>query len=122
MKTENQKTEAKTPAFKRCQWRLVRLILMIKIRLPKTPSYEPGNRVNSDRLAFESNLTTGMILKEFVCMGITTTKQVDGIMCFGHTEIWRCERDGGDFDGATWHGDVFFPHGVLPNMEVSRAH
>jgi hypothetical protein len=91
---------------------------IMNIRLPKTPSYEPGNRVNADRLAFECNRTTGMILKEFVGIGTTTTQHVEGTMCFGHTEVWRCERNGGDFDGATWQGDVFFPHGSLPNVQA----
>ena len=86
----------------------------MKIHLPTRPNYEAGNQVSADRLAYENNRTTGMTLKEFVCMGVTATQVIGGIEYFGHTEIWLCERIGGDFDGATWSGDVFFPHGILP--------
>ena len=86
----------------------------MKIRLPATPSYEAGNQVSADLLAYENNRTTGMTLKEFVRMATTTTRKIEGVWWFGHTETWICERIGGDFDGGTWQGEVFFPHGTVP--------
>lgn len=85
----------------------------MKIRIPKTPSYAKGDTISTDRMAYESNLTAPVRLTEFVCMGWPSQRYVDGLLCFGHTEVWHGERVGGEWDGSVWSGHVFFPHGLV---------
>ena len=84
----------------------------MKIKLPKTPSYEAGNIVKQDRFWCVSNKSAPVILNEFVCMGgVEHFHTIEGVECFGHTEVWRGSVFGGDWDGGFWQEHIFFPHG-----------
>lgn len=85
----------------------------MNIRIPKTPSYNKGDTIQIDRMAYECDLSAPVRLTEFVCMGLPTQQTVDGLLCFGHTEVWIGERIGGAWDGEFWHGHIFFPHGLV---------
>jgi hypothetical protein len=89
----------------------------MKIKLPKTPSYEAGQMIKQDRFWCESNKSAPVVLAKFVRMGPAEHfHAVEGIECFGHTEVWEGSYYGGDWDGGYFQGHIFFPHGRSPDF------
>ena len=85
----------------------------MKIKLPKTPSYQSGFRIGVELICYESFKSSGgMVINEFVCMGSVCHALIGGISWHGHTEVWRGTHFGGDMDGAFLQAHVFFPHAM----------